>query len=59
MYLLQVTDFIPVNLYVGIKYTGTFQHSSFLSGGLVVSAGLLQVHNGLITKLTPLSGHYR
>lgn len=48
-----------MNLYVGIKDTGTFQHSSFLSGGLVVSAGLLKVHKGLITKLSPLSGHYR
>jgi len=48
-----------MNIYVGIKDTGTFQHSSFLSGGLVVSAGLIKVHGGLITKLSPLSGHYR
>lgn len=27
-----------VNLFIGIKDTGTFQHSSFLSGGLVISA---------------------
>ncbi|KAL5535494.1 hypothetical protein ACEPAF_3588 [Sanghuangporus sanghuang] len=27
------------NLYIGIKNTGTFQHSSFLAGGLVISAG--------------------
>lgn len=48
-----------VRLYVGIKNTGLFQHSSFLSGGLVISAGLLTVRNGLLTKLSPLSGHYR
>ena len=39
--------------------TGTFQHSSFLAGGLVVSAGLISVRKGLIHKLSPLSGHYR
>lgn len=48
-----------LNLYLGLKDTGTFQHSSFLGGGLVVSAGLLKVQQGLITKLSPLSGHYR
>ncbi|KAL5518972.1 hypothetical protein ACEPAH_655 [Sanghuangporus vaninii] len=47
------------NLYIGIKDTGTFQHSSFLAGGLVISAGLISVHKGLIHKLSPLSGHYR
>lgn len=48
-----------LNLYIGIKDTGTFQHSSFLSGGLVASAGLIKVNQGLITSLSPLSGHYR
>lgn len=47
------------NVFVGIKTTGTFQHSSFLSGGLVASAGLIRVRNGQITALSPLSGHYR
>lgn len=38
---------------------GTFQHSSFLAGGLVTSAGLISVKDGLIHTLSPLSGHYR
>lgn len=46
-------------LYVGIKQTGKFQHSSFLYGGRVLSAGLLKVNNGTLTSLSPLSGHYR
>lgn len=46
-------------LYVGIKQTGKFQHSSFLFGGRVLSAGLLKVKDGTLTSLSPLSGHYR
>ncbi|CDR99547.1 uncharacterized protein SPSC_06110 [Sporisorium scitamineum] len=46
-------------LYVGLKQTGYFQHSSFLYGGRVLSAGLLRVDNGTLTSLSPLSGHYR
>lgn len=38
---------------------GTFQHSSFLGGGIVTSAGLISVKGGVIHKLSPLSGHYR
>lgn len=38
---------------------GSFQHSSFLGGGLVTSAGLVSVKGGLIHTLSPLSGHYR
>ncbi|KAK4052064.1 hypothetical protein OIV83_002358 [Microbotryomycetes sp. JL201] len=47
------------NLYVGIKKTGAFQHSSFLSGARVLSAGLIKVDDGKLTSLSPLSGHYR
>ncbi|KAM0787999.1 hypothetical protein ACM66B_006200 [Microbotryomycetes sp. NB124-2] len=47
------------NLYVGIKKTGAFQHSSFLSGARVLSAGLIKVDEGKLTSLSPLSGHYR
>jgi len=47
------------NVFIGIKETGTFQHSSFLGGGVVVSAGLISVKDGVISKLEPLSGHYR
>lgn len=46
-------------LYIGIKKTGTFQHSSFLYGGRVLSAGLIKLKDGLITSLSPLSGHYK
>ena len=45
--------------YIGIKTTGQFQHSSFLFGGRVLSAGLLKVKDGQLTSLSPLSGHYR
>ncbi|KIO34736.1 hypothetical protein M407DRAFT_89599 [Tulasnella calospora MUT 4182] len=45
-------------MFIGIKQTGTFQHSSFF-GGSVSSAGLLTVKEGLVTSLSPLSGHYR
>ncbi|KAJ8083943.1 hypothetical protein PM082_002710 [Marasmius tenuissimus] len=47
------------NLFIGIKDTGSFQHSSFLAGGLVTSAGLISVKNGMVHTLSPLSGHYR
>ncbi|KAF5385442.1 hypothetical protein D9757_005362 [Collybiopsis confluens] len=47
------------NLFIGIKHTGSFQHSSFLAGGIVTSAGLISVKDGLIHTLSPLSGHYR
>jgi hypothetical protein len=47
------------HVFVGIKKTGSFQHSSFLSGGRVSAAGLITVRHGLITSLSPLSGHYR
>ncbi len=46
-------------LFIGIKTTGQFQHSSFLYGGRVLSAGLLKCKDGLLTSLSPLSGHYR
>ncbi|KAL7285111.1 hypothetical protein ACG7TL_000203 [Trametes sanguinea] len=47
------------NIFIGIKDPGTFQHSSFLAGGLVTSAGLISVKDGQIHTLSPLSGHYR
>lgn len=39
--------------------TGTFQHSSLIAGGVVTSAGLISVKDGVIHTLSPLSGHYR
>ncbi|KAJ6519734.1 hypothetical protein C8R45DRAFT_952525 [Mycena sanguinolenta] len=34
-------------------------HSSLISGGVVTSAGLISVHQGVVHTLSPLSGHYR
>ncbi|TLS22795.1 uncharacterized protein PpBr36_05576 [Pyricularia pennisetigena] len=46
-------------LYVGIKDSGAFQHSSFLQGGRISAAGLIKIKNGRLKSLSPLSGHYR
>lgn len=46
-------------LYVGIKASGAFQHSSFLQGARISAAGLIKVKNGRLASLSPLSGHYR
>ncbi|XP_068342805.1 IQ domain-containing protein IQM1-like [Pyrus communis] len=45
-------------LYVGQKKKGTFQHSSFLSGGATTAAGRLVAHNGVLEAIWPYSGHY-
>ncbi|CAF9933414.1 MAG: hypothetical protein HETSPECPRED_008646 [Heterodermia speciosa] len=47
------------NLYVGIKQSGSFQHSSFLHGSRISSAGLIKIRDGRIKLLQPRSGHYR
>lgn len=46
-------------LYVGIKSSGSFQHSSFLQGSRISAAGLIKIKNGRLSSLSPLSGHYR
>ncbi|ROV88805.1 hypothetical protein VSDG_08975 [Cytospora chrysosperma] len=46
-------------LYVGIKDSGAFQHSSFLQGSRISAAGLIRIKNGRLASLSPLSGHYR
>lgn len=46
-------------LYVGIKDSGAFQHSSFLQGSRISAAGLIKIKNGRLASLSPLSGHYR
>lgn len=46
-------------LYVGIKQSGAFQHSSFLRGSRISAAGLIKIKDGQLDKLSPLSGHYR
>lgn len=46
-------------LYIGYKQSGAFQHSSFLHGARILSAGLIKVKDGQLRRLSPLSGHYR
>lgn len=46
-------------LYVGIKSSGAFQHSSFLHGARISAAGLIKIKDGRLASLSPLSGHYR
>ena len=46
-------------LYIGIKQSGAFQHSSFLHGSRLSAAGLIKVKDGQLRSLSPLSGHYR
>lgn len=55
---IYVTDTLN-RLYISIKSSGAFQHASFLSGARIRSAGAISVQNGLLTYLSPLSGHYR
>jgi hypothetical protein len=47
------------HLYVGFKQIGAFQHSSFLHGSRILSAGQIKVKKGQLRRLAPLSGHYR
>ncbi|KAF4967595.1 hypothetical protein FSARC_4892 [Fusarium sarcochroum] len=46
-------------VYIGIKNSGAFQHSSFLQGSRLSAAGLIKIKNGRLSSLSPLSGHYR
>ncbi|WCJ28833.1 calmodulin-binding family protein [Euphorbia peplus] len=46
-------------LYVGKKKKGTFQHSSFLAGGVTIAAGRLVAENGILKAVWAHSGHYR
>ena len=48
-----------MNLYVGIKQSGAFQHSSFVHGSRISAAGLIKIKHGQLRSLSPLSGHYR
>ena len=54
----QVAD-TSFRLYVGIKQSGAFQHSSFLHGARIAAAGLIKIKDGQLRRLSPLSGHYR
>ncbi|KAL2632075.1 hypothetical protein R1flu_016761 [Riccia fluitans] len=46
-------------LYVGKKERGNLQHSSFLAGAAITSAGRLRVKDGIIKRIEAHSGHYR
>jgi hypothetical protein len=54
----QVAD-TSFRLYIGIKQSGAFQHSSFLHGARISAAGLVRIKDGQLRRLSPLSGHYR
>lgn len=56
---IYVTSADRKQLYIAPKVKGEFQHSSFLSGGSVGSAGAVMVNQGRIIKLAPMSGHYQ
>lgn len=56
---IYVTSADKKQLYIAPKVKGEFQHSSFLSGGSVGSAGAIMVSQGQIIKLAPMSGHYQ
>ncbi|KAL8936139.1 MAG: hypothetical protein Q9216_005087 [Gyalolechia sp. 2 TL-2023] len=47
------------DLYIGIKQSGAFQHSSFLHGARVSAAGLIKVKDGQLQYMQPRSGHYK
>lgn len=47
-----------MRMYIGIKQSGAFQHSSIMSGARVAAAGLIKIKRGQLRKLSPLSGHY-
>ncbi|KAL8931843.1 MAG: hypothetical protein Q9211_006695, partial [Gyalolechia sp. 1 TL-2023] len=47
------------NLYIGVKQSGAFQHSSFLHGARVSAAGLIKVKDGQLQYMQPRSGHYK
>ncbi|XP_075490521.1 IQ domain-containing protein IQM2-like isoform X2 [Primulina tabacum] len=46
-------------LYVGKKWKGSFQHSSFLAGGATLAAGRIVSEKGILKAVWPHSGHYR
>ena len=48
-----------MNMYVGIKQSGSFQHSSFMRGSRISSAGQIKIKLGQLRSLSPLSGHYQ
>ena len=56
---IYVTSADKKQLYIAPKVKGEFQHSSFLSGGSVGSAGAVMVNQGQVIKLAPMSGHYQ
>ena len=51
----QIAD-VHNNLYIGIKQSGAFQHSSFLHGARASAAGLITVKDGqLRSRSAPIS----
>src|SRR5439155_15548923 len=46
-------------MYAGEAELGKLHHSSFMAGAPVLSAGLIQVEQGRLVRITNQSGHYR
>ncbi len=46
-------------LYAHEHQENQFHHSSFLSGGQVLAAGMIRAEGGAIKDITPKSGHYK
>ncbi len=46
------------NMYVGEHQTNVMHHSSFLAGNKVISAGMVKIEEGKITRIDHQSGHY-
>jgi len=58
--IADILSFIKVadtknNLYIGIKQSGAFQHSSFLRGSRISAAGLIIVNDGQLQRKRTLS----
>ncbi|CAG8203772.1 unnamed protein product [Penicillium salamii] len=49
----QVAD-TSFRLYIGIKKSGAFQHSSFLRGARIAAAGMIKIKHGQLRSLAPM-----
>lgn len=49
----------PKRLLAGIKKTGSFHHTSFVSGAPVACAGEFEIEDGKVKSILLRSGHYR
>ncbi|MES2677211.1 MAG: hypothetical protein V4612_02710 [Pseudomonadota bacterium] len=47
------------NLYVNEHMANQFNHSSFLSGDITASSGMIEIEKGKVMKIDNVSGHYK